>query len=116
MNDYWRDKRARLDQIQVPAYVLASYSTMLHLPGSLRGFEELPHDNKWCAPLQVMTVSGFADVDPGSEYIPLKNGMTSTSHTTTTSCSASLTDTRKGSKTTGRRLPRSGSLCWDTIL
>jgi uncharacterized protein len=47
INDYWRDKRARIEQIQVPAYVLASYSTPLHLPGSLRGFEELPHDKKW---------------------------------------------------------------------
>ena len=46
INDYWRDKRARIDQIQVPAYILASYSTPLHLPGSLRGFEELPHDKK----------------------------------------------------------------------
>lgn len=47
INDYWLDKRAKIDQIEVPAYVLASYSTMLHLPGSLRGFEEIPHQNKW---------------------------------------------------------------------
>ena len=47
MNDYWRDKRAEILKIQVPAYVLASYSTFLHLPGSLRGYEELPHENKW---------------------------------------------------------------------
>ena len=49
MNDYWRDKRARMDRITVPAYILASYSTFLHLPGSLRGFEEIPHDKKWYA-------------------------------------------------------------------
>ncbi len=47
INDYWKDKRAEVSQIQVPAYVLASYSTFLHLPGSLRGFEEIPHNNKW---------------------------------------------------------------------
>ena len=47
INDYWQDKRARIDQITVPAYILASYSTMLHLPGSLRGFEEIPHNQKW---------------------------------------------------------------------
>jgi predicted acyl esterase len=47
MNNYWRDKRAEVSRIQVPAYVLASYSTFLHLPGSLRGFEELSHNNKW---------------------------------------------------------------------
>ena len=47
MNDYWIDKRAEVSRIQIPAYVLASYSTFLHLPGSLRGFEEIPHNNKW---------------------------------------------------------------------
>ena len=47
MNEYWRDKRARIDRIEVPAYVLASYSTFLHLPGSLRGYEEITHNNKW---------------------------------------------------------------------
>ncbi|KAJ0418326.1 Alpha/Beta hydrolase protein [Aspergillus carlsbadensis] len=47
INDYWKDKRAKVSRIQVPAYILASYSTFLHLPGSLRGFEEMPHDKKW---------------------------------------------------------------------
>ncbi|KAJ5620590.1 Alpha/Beta hydrolase protein [Penicillium lagena] len=46
-NSYWEDKRAKIDQIQVPAYILASYSTMLHTIGSLRGYEEIPHDKKW---------------------------------------------------------------------
>ncbi|CAG7931568.1 unnamed protein product [Penicillium olsonii] len=47
MNEYWEDKRAKIDQITVPAYVLASYSTFLHTMGSFRGFEELRHDQKW---------------------------------------------------------------------
>ncbi|KAK5047451.1 hypothetical protein LTR84_006547 [Exophiala bonariae] len=47
MNDYWKDKRAQIFNIEVPAYVLASYSTFLHLPGSLRGFDEIPHNDKW---------------------------------------------------------------------
>jgi uncharacterized protein len=47
VNDYWQDKRADISKIQVPAYILASYSTMLHLPGSLRGYEEILHDKKW---------------------------------------------------------------------
>lgn len=47
MNDYWRDKRARIERIKVPAYILASYSTALHLPGSLRGFEDIRHERKW---------------------------------------------------------------------
>jgi predicted acyl esterase len=46
-NSYWEDKRAKMDQIEVPAYILASYSTMLHTLGSLRGYEEIPHNKKW---------------------------------------------------------------------
>jgi predicted acyl esterase len=47
MNEYWEDKRARMDRIKVPAYILASFSTMLHTVGSFRGFEEIDHDEKW---------------------------------------------------------------------
>ncbi|KAF5857903.1 hypothetical protein ETB97_005140 [Aspergillus alliaceus] len=46
-NEYWEDKRARLDQIPVPAYILASYSAALHTSGSFRGYEAIPHDRKW---------------------------------------------------------------------
>ncbi|GJC91484.1 X-pro dipeptidyl-peptidase c-terminal non-catalytic domain-containing protein [Colletotrichum higginsianum] len=45
--DYWDDKRARMDKIEVPAYILGSFSTMLHTIGSFRGFEEIPHQKKW---------------------------------------------------------------------
>jgi predicted acyl esterase len=47
MNEYWEDKRARMDRIKVPAYILASFSTILHTVGSFRGFEEINHDEKW---------------------------------------------------------------------
>ncbi|KAE8406400.1 alpha/beta-hydrolase [Aspergillus pseudonomiae] len=47
MNEYWADKRADMTKIQVPAYVLASYSTFLHTFGSFRGFTEIPHNKKW---------------------------------------------------------------------
>ncbi|KAF5485396.1 Cocaine esterase [Colletotrichum siamense] len=47
--EYWDDKRARMDKIEVPAYILASYSTRLHTVGSFRGFEEIPHQKKWIA-------------------------------------------------------------------
>jgi len=46
-NEYWDDKRVDFSQIQVPAYVVASYSTGLHNPGSFRGFQEIPHSKKW---------------------------------------------------------------------
>lgn len=40
-NEYWDDKRASMDKIAVPAYILASYSTALHTEGSFRCFEEM---------------------------------------------------------------------------
>ncbi|KAK2037954.1 alpha/beta-hydrolase [Colletotrichum somersetense] len=45
------DKRPSMDRIQVPAYILGSYSTMIHTIGSFRGFEEIPHQRKWLAVL-----------------------------------------------------------------
>ena len=47
MHEYWEDKRARINRIQVPAYILASFSTMLHTEGSFRGFEDMAHSEKW---------------------------------------------------------------------
>lgn len=46
-NSYWEDKRARLDRINIPAYILASYSTMIHTEGSFRGFEDISSEKKW---------------------------------------------------------------------
>ena len=46
-NEYWQDKRAKVENINVPAYVLASYSTFLHTFGSFRGFEAIQNENKW---------------------------------------------------------------------
>ncbi|KAH6673420.1 Alpha/Beta hydrolase protein [Halenospora varia] len=47
MNEYWENKRAKIENIDVPAYILASYSTGLHTVGSFRGFEDIRHNNKW---------------------------------------------------------------------
>ncbi|OCT50235.1 hypothetical protein CLCR_06772 [Cladophialophora carrionii] len=47
MNGYWEDKRAKAHLIDTPAYVLASMSTALHTVGSIRCFEDIPHDRKW---------------------------------------------------------------------
>ncbi|KAL1610493.1 hypothetical protein SLS60_002162 [Paraconiothyrium brasiliense] len=47
VNEYWQDKRAQPHLIQCPAYVLASMATSLHLVGSMRGFEQIPHNKKW---------------------------------------------------------------------
>ncbi|CAG9982720.1 unnamed protein product [Clonostachys byssicola] len=45
--DYFEDKRVDFSKIDVPAYIGASYSTDIHTIGSLRAFEEIPHDKKW---------------------------------------------------------------------
>lgn len=47
MNKYWVDKRAAVENITVPAYILASFSTGLHTVGSFRGYEDIRHPNKW---------------------------------------------------------------------
>jgi len=55
-NDYWQDKRAKVENINVHAYVLASYSTFLHTFGSFRGFEAIRNENKWyVAPTSVVS-------------------------------------------------------------
>lgn len=76
--EYWDDKRARMDRIQVPAYILGSFSTMLHTIGSFRAFEEIAHQKKWQvdhhrgrgARLQPTN----ANSHPGSPSTPHKNG------------------------------------------
>lgn len=47
MNDYWQSKRAKLDQIEIPMYILASYSSGLHTEGSIRGFLFSSSAEKW---------------------------------------------------------------------
>lgn len=46
-NEYWEDKRAKIDLINVPTYVVASFSTQIHTEGSFRGFEDLKIADKW---------------------------------------------------------------------
>lgn len=53
MNEYWADKRAAVSRINVPMYVLASYSTGLHTRGSFRGFTEAQSDQKWYCQLNL---------------------------------------------------------------
>ncbi|KAH7111714.1 Alpha/Beta hydrolase protein [Dactylonectria estremocensis] len=46
-NDYWEDKRSKLEDINVPAYILASYSSALHTTGSIRAYHTLASKDKW---------------------------------------------------------------------
>ncbi len=47
MNSYWQDKAAKLKNIQVPAYVVASYTSPVHTEGTIRGFRCIASKDKW---------------------------------------------------------------------
>jgi predicted acyl esterase len=47
MNAYWEDKRAKVERIQIPAYVVASYSSPLHARGTLAAFNAIKSKDKW---------------------------------------------------------------------
>ncbi|MBP1628453.1 MAG: acylase and diesterase protein [Holophagaceae bacterium] len=47
MNAYWEDKRARLERIDIPAYVVASWSNPVHTPGTFEGYERITSRKKW---------------------------------------------------------------------
>ncbi|KAF4311435.1 hypothetical protein GTA08_BOTSDO12937 [Botryosphaeria dothidea] len=44
---YWEDKEARLERVQVPAYVVASYTNALHTHGTFEGFRRIQSAAKW---------------------------------------------------------------------
>jgi predicted acyl esterase len=47
MSPYWEDKIARLEKINVPAYVVASYTSTIHTHGSFEGFRQISSKEKW---------------------------------------------------------------------
>jgi predicted acyl esterase len=47
MNEYWKDKQARPERIDVPAYVTASWANPVHTIGTFEGFERLGSREKW---------------------------------------------------------------------
>ncbi|OBI10292.1 hydrolase [Mycobacterium sp. E2462] len=47
INQLWKDKSARLDNITAPAYVVASYSNSLHTLGTFRGWRRIASEHKW---------------------------------------------------------------------
>lgn len=44
---YWEDKRARVERIEIPAYVVASYTNAAHTHGSFDGYRRLASRDKW---------------------------------------------------------------------
>ena len=46
-DDYWADKRPRVEDVQAAAYVGADIATVLHTAGTIDAFRRLGTDNKW---------------------------------------------------------------------
>jgi len=47
MNSYWEGKIARLENIEVPAYVVSSWTNLIHTYGTFTGFREIASKEKW---------------------------------------------------------------------
>src|ERR1700749_705990 len=47
MSPYWEDKKAKRDKINVPTYVVASYTSTIHCRGSFEGFRRISSKDKW---------------------------------------------------------------------
>lgn len=47
MGPLWEDKAARFERIDVPAYVVASYSNTLHMMGTFRAWRRMASAQKW---------------------------------------------------------------------
>jgi uncharacterized protein len=47
MTPYWEDKKAKLQNVNVPAYVVASYTNAAHTHGSFDGFRNIASKEKW---------------------------------------------------------------------
>lgn len=58
MCDYWEDKAARVENIDIPAYVVASYTNSVHTHGSFAGFRRMASKEKW---LRVHNTSEWFD-------------------------------------------------------
>jgi predicted acyl esterase len=46
-NAYWEDRKAKVDRIQVPMYITASWTNFLHTRGTFRGWLECGSSEKW---------------------------------------------------------------------
>lgn len=46
MNEYWKDKEIKLENIKIPVYACAGYSHF-HLRGSMEGFRRIKSKKKW---------------------------------------------------------------------
>lgn len=47
MCDYWEDKAARVENIEISAYVVASYTNSVHTHGTFAGYRRMASKEKW---------------------------------------------------------------------
>ena len=47
MNEYWQDKSAKLENVTIPAYVVASWTNGAHVPGTFGAYQRLASSEKW---------------------------------------------------------------------
>ncbi|KAE8308938.1 Alpha/Beta hydrolase protein [Aspergillus transmontanensis] len=46
-NDYWNDKRAEIEKIDIPTYITGTWSNTMHGMGAIRGWLKVKTSNKW---------------------------------------------------------------------
>ncbi len=61
INGLWESKIARLERITVPAYIVASYSNLIHTPGTFRGWRHISSHDKWLRIHNTMEWPDFND-------------------------------------------------------
>lgn len=59
-NEYWDDKLAKISDIDIPAYIVASWTHSIHTKNSINGFRELGTKNKW---LRIHNTHEWQDLD-----------------------------------------------------
>lgn len=47
MNAFWQDHRARVERIEAPAYIVASYTNMAHTVGTFEAWRTIGSQRKW---------------------------------------------------------------------
>lgn len=69
INAYWEDKRPNLSAIEIPAYVVASWTSPIHARGTLNGFRHIASKNKW---LRVHNTQEWVDIADRDNVADLK--------------------------------------------
>lgn len=60
INEYWEDKIAKISDLTIPAYIVASWTHSIHTKNSINGFRELGSTDKW---LRIHNTHEWGDLD-----------------------------------------------------